>query len=272
MVRISQEQYQTRIHQTFQKEDLDIIRLKFIISCGTETPSDEIPVSDCPIDTDNDGINNNIDIDNDNDGITNCTESYGDKAIPVSSPSGSVSIGITVIHTGFPTILGSGANTFTGSAGDSFTNLAAGITNAVTYKLDFNNPISLGLKYNPSTTATASSLSNEEFVIKSDINKTITVLNPSNQLLIDTNYDGIESGVTVYSSFEIRFRLNSTILLPTSGSAPTVDFKFQTYLSKSISFTHKTYLIQIQTMRVLAFLPFAFQEILMVMDSRSSRH
>jgi hypothetical protein len=66
---------------------------------------------------------------------------------------------------------------FTGSA--SFTtNLAAGITNAVTYKLDFNNPISLRLKYNPSTTATASSLSNEEFVIKSDINKTITVLNP----------------------------------------------------------------------------------------------
>jgi hypothetical protein len=33
---------------------------------------------------------------------------------------------------------------YTGSAGDSFTtNLAAGITNAVTYKLDFNNPISL---------------------------------------------------------------------------------------------------------------------------------
>jgi hypothetical protein len=77
---------------------------------------------------------------------------------------------------------------------------------------------------------------------------------------------------TVYSSFEIRFRLNSTILLPTSGSAPTVDFKFQTYLSKSISFTHKTYLIQIQTMRVLAFLPFAFQEILMVMEFQMSRH
>jgi hypothetical protein len=80
----------------------------------------------------------------------------------------------------------------------------------------------------------------------------ITVLNPSNQLLIDTNYDGIYEN-TVYSSFEIRFRLNSTIFT-TSGSAPTVDFKFQTYLSKSISFTHKTYLIQIQTMRVLAFL------------------
>jgi hypothetical protein len=43
-------------------------------------------------------------------------------------------------YIGSPTISGSGANTFTGSAGDSFTtNLAAGITNAVTYKLDFNN-------------------------------------------------------------------------------------------------------------------------------------
>jgi hypothetical protein len=76
---------------------------------------------------------------------------------------------------------------------------------------------------------------------------------------------GYESGVTVYSSFEIRFRLNSTILLPTSGSAPTVDFKISNLFIK-FSFTHKTYLIQIQTMRVLAFLPFAFQEILMVME------
>jgi hypothetical protein len=63
---------------SLSEKDLDIIRLKFIISCGTESPSDEIPVSDCP-NTDNDGINNNIDIDNDNDGITNCTESYGTK-------------------------------------------------------------------------------------------------------------------------------------------------------------------------------------------------
>jgi hypothetical protein len=35
--------------------------------------SDKIPVSDCALDSDNDGINNNVDIDNDNDGITNCT-------------------------------------------------------------------------------------------------------------------------------------------------------------------------------------------------------
>jgi hypothetical protein len=115
-------------------------------------------------------------------------------------PSGNVAIGnYSNSYIGSPTISGSGANTFTGSAGDSFTtNLAAGITNAVTYKLDFNNPISLGLKYNPSTTATASSLSNEEFVIKSDINKTITVLNPSNQLLIDTNMMGFMKVVLLF--------------------------------------------------------------------------
>jgi gliding motility-associated-like protein len=215
---------------------------KTIISCGTTTPSDEIPVSDCPINTDADGVSNNIDIDNDNDGITNCTESYGDKAIAASSSTGIVAIGNysnSYISSTIP--LGTGINTFSGNADDSFTtNLAAGKTNAIIYKLDFNSPISLGLKYNALGSATISSLSNEEFVIKSDIDKTLTVLNPSNQLLIDTNYDGIyESGVTEYSSFDIRFRLNGTVLLPSSGPPPAVDFKFQTYLSKSISFTHK---------------------------------
>jgi hypothetical protein len=56
-------------------------------------------------------------------------------------------LAITVIHR-VPTT-GSG-QILLGSAGDSFTtNLAAGITNAVTYKLDFNNPISLGLNTTP---------------------------------------------------------------------------------------------------------------------------
>jgi hypothetical protein len=36
--------------------------------------SDNIPVSSCPEDTDNDGTNNNIDIDLDNDGILNTEE------------------------------------------------------------------------------------------------------------------------------------------------------------------------------------------------------
>jgi hypothetical protein len=71
MVRISQ----NNIKHVYTKlsEGPGYYKVKKFISCGTESPSDEIPVSDCPINTDNDGINNNIDIDNDNDGITNCT-------------------------------------------------------------------------------------------------------------------------------------------------------------------------------------------------------
>jgi hypothetical protein len=49
----------------------------------------------------------------------------------------------------------------------------------------------------------------DEEYIKSDMLQTITVLNPTDQLLIDTNYDGIyESGVTEYSS--LKFDLDST--------------------------------------------------------------
>jgi hypothetical protein len=72
-------------------------------------------------------------------------------------------------------------------------------------------------------------------------NRTLTVTDPNGQLLIDTNYDGIyESGVKEFSSFEIRFRLNSTIpLVPGTGS-----FKFQSYLTTAFTFTHKTYLNQ----------------------------
>jgi hypothetical protein len=100
------------------------------------------------------------------------------KAIPVSSPSGNVAIGNYS-----NSYIGSQQfqvqeQILLGSAGDSTTNLAAGITNAV-LQIRFQQSNQSQLKYNPSTTATASSLSNEEFVIKSDINKTITVLNPS---------------------------------------------------------------------------------------------
>ncbi|MCW2119496.1 T9SS type B sorting domain-containing protein [Flavobacterium sp. 7A] len=215
---------------------------KNITSCSTTTVSDEIPVSDCPVDTDGDGVNNNIDIDNDNDGITNCTESYGDKAIDISNLSGgTIAIGnYSNSYTSSSSSVGAGTNTFTGNINGSFTtNIAAGNTNSINYQLKFNTPISLGLKYNPIATATASSLSNEEFIIKSSTNKTITILNPSNQLLIDTNYDGIyESDVTEFSSFDVRFRLNGTVLLPASGTAPAIDFKLQTNLSETISFTH----------------------------------
>lgn len=212
-----------------------------ISGCLSDVFSDKIPVSECPSNLDNDLANDNIDLDNDNDGITNCTESYGNQDINISNlNSGNIAVGIySNSFTGtVSTSTTASAIPFAGNADGSFiSDLPAGKGNSVTYKLDFAQPISIGIEY-VSATANASDLLNSdaEYIINSPINKTITVLNPDNQLLIDTNYDGIyETGITEFSSFEIRFRLNDTTPL----AAGTGTFKFLTYLSNSISFTHK---------------------------------
>lgn len=203
--------------------------------------SDRIPVSECPTNLDNDKANDNIDLDNDNDGILNCTESYGNQIIDVSnSNAGNIIIdAYSNSFTGITSTTGIDLpkGTFTGSADGSFiTEIPAGKDNSVTYKMTFAQPISAGIEYVNSANATDLLNANAEYVINTDVNKTITVLNPNNQLLIDINYDGIyETGVTEYSSFEIRFRLNNTIPL----AAGTGTFKFLTYLANSISFTHK---------------------------------
>ncbi|MFV8369263.1 T9SS type B sorting domain-containing protein [Flavobacterium sp. LB2R40] len=214
-----------------------------ILSCPNTVPifSDKIPVSDCPTNLDNDLANDNIDLDNDNDGVTNCTESYGNQNVDLSNQNGGNIVISNYFNsfTGIVTTAGTGVarGTYTGNSDGSFiTEIPAGKENAVTYTLTFTKPLSVGMEY--VTTGNTSDLlnTNAEYIVKSDINKTITVLNPDNQLLIDTNYDGIyESGITQHSSFEIRFRLNSTTALaPGTGT-----FKFLTYLVNTISFTHK---------------------------------
>lgn len=211
-----------------------------LTACGIDYFSDEIPVSSCAIDTDNDGVNDNIDLDIDNDGITNCNESYGDQTISLTNATiGTVSVGTYSNNfNGIITTAGTASATpIVGSSDGSFiSEVPAGKINSVKYTLTFNQPISLSMQY--VSTANTSDLinSNGDFILNSPINKTITVLNPNNQLLIDTNYDGIyESGITQYSSFEIRFRLNSTTPL----AAGTGTFKFLTNDSNTLIFTHK---------------------------------
>ncbi|MEY4877124.1 MAG: hypothetical protein RL708_2273 [Bacteroidota bacterium] len=201
--------------------------------------SDLIPVSDCPTNVDNDIASDNIDIDDDNDGITNSTESYGNQPFNTSnSNSGSVAVGTySNLFTGtVSTSTVASPTPFIGNSDGSFvTNIPAGNSNWVTYKMNFANPLSLDLEY--VATANSSDLINSksEYVVTSDVNKNITVLNPNNQLLIDTNYDGVfESGVAEFSSFDIRFRLNSAVSLP----AGTGTFKFLCYLTNSFSITH----------------------------------
>jgi gliding motility-associated-like protein len=211
--------------------------------------SDKIPVSECPTDLDNDKACDNIDVDLDNDGILNCTESLGNLNLDVSNSSaGNITIG--TYSNSFTGVISNSGNgfplgTFIGNADGSFiTEIPAGKANTeanieasgVTYKMTFTQPISVGIEYVSTANSTDLLNADAEFIINSDTDKTITVLNPDNQLLIDVNYDGIyETGITEYSSFEIRFRLNSTTpLAPGTGT-----FKFLTYLANTISFTHK---------------------------------
>ncbi len=211
-----------------------------LAACGTTLQSDRIPVSVCETDMDDDGAADNFDIDNDNDGITNCDESYGNLNLNLANPfSGTFAVGdYTNSFTGsFPTATGPVAATpFVGfSNGNFVTETAAGPGNSVIYQVNFGQPASVMLDY--VDTAAASDLLNAdaEFIVNSDNSQTLTILNPDNQLLIDTNYDGFyESGVTHHTSFEIRFRLNSTTpLAPGSGT-----FSLQTYLATSIKITH----------------------------------
>ncbi|MCG9792406.1 T9SS type B sorting domain-containing protein [Flavobacterium algicola] len=213
-----------------------------ISDCPSSVPlySDLIPVSECPTDQDNDSVNDNIDLDNDNDGLLNCTESYGNMPIDLSSGSArtvalneySNTFNITTTKTAL-----SSTNTLLGITDGSFTTeIAAGTDSYITQKLNFTRPISIVLEYVDTANITDLLNGNAEYIVNSDTDKTVTVYNPSNQLLIDTNYDGIyESGVTQYSSFEIRFRLNNIIPL----AAGTGDFRFSSYLTNSFTFTHK---------------------------------
>ncbi len=211
-----------------------------ISGCLSDVFSDKIPVSDCAKDNDNDGTNNNIDIDWDNDGILNCTESFGNKGIDISNTAAGVITQDTYSNSFTGTVSTSATSRptpFTGNNDGVFsTDVAAGKENFVAYQMNFTKPITVQMSY--VNTANSSDLLNAdaEYIINSDVNKTITVLNPNDQLVIDTNYDGIyESGVTQFTSFEIRFRLNSAVPL----AAGTGTFKFVSYLTSSLSIKHK---------------------------------
>lgn len=193
--------------------------------------SDKIPVSDCPLDSDSDGTNNNIDVDLDNDGITNSLEA---NISMLNQSNTTVSPDYTAIITGSGSITG---KPFYGFVSE----VPAGVTNTVSYTLNLTKSESITISYisqdNPTQTTNSSEYINAEgdFILRVPADKTITLTNPQNQLLVDTNYDGIfESGVTQFSSFEIRFRLNSiSPLIPGLGN-----FQFSSYDINSVTLTH----------------------------------
>ena len=204
-----------------------------ILGCPSTVPifSDKIPVSICPADSDNDGTNNNIDIDLDNDGIINRYEAWNLLINHLNPVLGAEYSGLI-----------NGSGSITGKPLYGFVSeVPAGKDQTINYTINFNKPESLIFGYvsqndvNQTTPVTDYMNSDGDFIVRVPTDKTITVTDPNDQLLIDTNYDGIyESGIKEFSSFEIRFRLkNTTPLLPGIGS-----FKFQTYLTNSLTFSH----------------------------------
>ena len=210
-----------------------------LAACGTSLQSDLIPVSICTTDLDNDGANDNIDLDQDNDGITNCDESYGNLALNLTNSAGATFAVANYSNSFSGTVestLSAVESPFTGNANGTFvTKTEAAKGESTSYSLNFAQPVSIKLDYAPTANQTDYLNSNAEFIINSSELQTLTLLNPDNQLLVDTNYDGFyESGVTQFSSFEIRFRLNSTTpLTPGSGT-----FSIQTYLATNLKITH----------------------------------
>ncbi|MBC3758580.1 T9SS type B sorting domain-containing protein [Hyunsoonleella sp. SJ7] len=195
-----------------------------IITCTLETlESAEVPISICPDDRDNDGIIDNIDIDNDNDGVLNCVESRGDVVINLSnsvSPELVFQDGTTnsaIVSASFSETNSSGTNTLIGNAIGSFTsNIPATTLGESAYTLNFTEPVNIKVEEDPSVGTTR--IADEYFVVRIlPVNKNITLVDPDDRLLIDSNFDGLfESGITQMSGSEIHFQFNDT----PNGSTP----------------------------------------------------
>lgn len=186
--------------------------------CGTNPiqyfESDPVTVSNCPTDFDGDGVNDNIDLDLDNDGLENNIESSGDVVINMSDPSNPISaqgnsITATVNYAGTSTITGDILGNLTSTV------ISGQVSNRLRY--DFGSP--LNVQISPDIAASKSIIDNERFSFQSlPTSKTITLLDPDDQYLIDTNFDGIfESGVTEFSANQISFKYNPTPTGTTSG-------------------------------------------------------
>ena len=213
-----------------------------VITCTLERlESPEVPVSICPDDIDNDGIIDNIDIDNDNDGILNCTESRGDVTINIANTNqlqlvfqdNSVNTLIPAASFSQNNSSGNTTNTVTGTNAGGFTSIVQPAASAEsTYSLTFTE--SVNVKFIEDTAITHVITTGESFIAKiSPVNKNITLIDPDNRLLIDSNFDGVfETGVTQISGSEIHYRINPAPL----GNTP---YQFFANQVDGFTFTHK---------------------------------
>lgn len=207
------------------------------INCsGLQFESLEIPVSKCPDDFDRDGIIDNKDIDIDNDGILNCDEGKGDTILNITDIANPVivfydatinsSIVSGTLNSNGPT------NTFVGQNDGKFTSTVKAATNSnLEYTLNFTEPINF--KFTEIREVTRININGEYFILKIEpAGKNITLLDPGDQFLVDTNFDGIfESGVLEFSASEIHFKYNP-------NTTETTPSQFVANQITQISFEH----------------------------------
>ena len=206
-----------------------------LICSGATFESQIIPVSICPDDLDNDLIIDNVDIDLDNDGILNCDESLGNVNLDFSDinapilnfEDGSLDatfITASLIQNGTSSISGDGTSNIT-------TVIDAGATANLIYTLDFNEPINIEFTQNSGIPHTITN--GETFILSIGPNtKNITLIDPDNILLVDTDFDDIfEDGINNFSASEVRFRFNPT----PNGTTP---FKLVANSVNQLNFNH----------------------------------
>ncbi|MCB4809168.1 T9SS type B sorting domain-containing protein [Tamlana sp. 62-3] len=209
------------------------------ITCtGATLESTEVPVSICPDDIDNDGIIDNLDIDNDNDGILNCTESRGDVTINLSDITNPElvyqdnSTNASITSASYTETSSSGSlNTLFGDSSGDFISVLGNDTSAQSeYTLNFTEAVNI--KFTEATISSAVN-NNEYFVVKiTPSNKNITLVDPDDKLLVDSNFDGVfETGITQISGSEIHFKINTA----SNGSTP---YQFLANSIDSFSFFH----------------------------------
>ena len=183
--------------------------------------SDPITLSTCPKDNDNDGINDNIDLDKDNDGILNSDESNGDILINLTDPTAPTTSGFTTPNSISHNLEVSGVlssnvvdnQSFTGDANGNFTSTfprTANINLSQSYNISFSEDVNIILTYNNDFFSSQNIVQEEFFVLESiDAGSSVSLINPNNQLLVDTDFDGtFEENIVYFNSSSIIFKFN----------------------------------------------------------------
>ena len=193
------------------------------ISCASKTINSQVfytPV--CASDTDGDGVVDNLDLDIDNDGIRNIVESLGDTIVDftnLSTPTITFSDSTTAYTLNGS--LGLSSGTLTGDSSGTLTSFLPSGTVSNQYNLGYNGTSILdrmNFFLQEVNTASNTRFSEETFSISlpefnsNDLGKTITLVDPAGEVLVDTDLDGIyESGVNRFSSEAIYFKWSGVI-------------------------------------------------------------